>query len=70
MPNRKRTKIVATLGPSSSDKETLKNMIIEGVDVFRVNFSHAEYENVKKTVKLIRALGVEFYKDQSLELVL
>jgi pyruvate kinase len=59
MPNRKRTKIVATLGPSSSDKETLKNMIIEGVDVFRVNFSHAEYENVKKTVKLIRALGVE-----------
>jgi pyruvate kinase len=59
MPNRKRTKIVATLGPSSSDKETLKNMIIEGVDVFRINFSHAEYENVKKTVKLIRALGVE-----------
>lgn len=59
MPHKKRTKIVATLGPSSSNKETLKNMILEGVDVFRINFSHAEYENVKKIVKLIRSIGTE-----------
>jgi len=59
MPNKKRTKIVATLGPSSSNKETLRNMILEGVDVFRINFSHAEYENVKTTIKLIRAIGTE-----------
>jgi len=59
MPHKKRTKIVATLGPSSSNKETLKNMILEGVDVFRINFSHAEYDNVKKTIELIRTLGTE-----------
>ena len=50
MPNQKKTKIVATLGPASSNKETLKNMILEGTDVFRINFSHADYKSVKKTI--------------------
>ena len=39
MPDQKRTKIVATLGPATSEREILKKMIQEGVDVFRVNFS-------------------------------
>ncbi len=59
MPSKKRTKIVATLGPASTNREVLKNMIIEGVDVFRVNFSHASYKNVKKSIAIIRELGVE-----------
>jgi pyruvate kinase len=59
MPNLKRTKIVATLGPSCSDKEILRNMIIEGVDVFRINFSHAEYDIVEKNIAIIRELREE-----------
>ncbi len=59
MPNQKKTKIVATLGPATSTREVLKQMILEGVDVFRVNFSHADYENVKSTISLIRELGEE-----------
>lgn len=59
MPNQKRTKIVATLGPATSDKETIKKMILEGVDVFRINFSHANYDDVKKRIKIIRELGEE-----------
>jgi pyruvate kinase len=59
MPNQKRTKIVATLGPATSDREVLRQMIIEGVDVFRVNFSHADYDNVKKNITTIRELGKE-----------
>ena len=59
MPNQKRTKIVATLGPATSDREILKKMILEGVDVFRVNFSHADYDNVKEVIKTIRELGDE-----------
>ena len=59
MPNKKRTKIVATLGPATSDKATLRKMMQEGVDVFRINFSHADYDNVKKRIKMIRALGKE-----------
>lgn len=59
MSNQKRTKIVATLGPAISSKEILKQMILEGVDVFRVNFSHANYDTVRETIKIIRALSEE-----------
>lgn len=59
MPKKKKTKIVATLGPACSDKETLKNMINAGVDVFRINFSHADYDDVKKRIDTIRELNEE-----------
>ncbi|GEQ84968.1 pyruvate kinase [Patiriisocius marinistellae] len=59
MPNQKKTKIVATLGPATADREILKKMILAGVNVFRVNFSHANYENVKEVIATIRDLGKE-----------
>lgn len=59
MSAQKKTKIVATLGPATRDKKILKRMIIEGVNVFRINFSHANYEEVKKRIKMIRDLGDE-----------
>ena len=54
MPNQKKTKIVATLGPATQDREILKQMILEGVNVFRINFSHADYDNAKEVVATIR----------------
>jgi len=60
MPKRKKTKIVATLGPATGTKEILKKMIEQGVDVFRINFSHADYEDVKERIKMIRELSEEF----------
>src|SRR5690606_34498366 len=59
MPIIKKTKIVATLGPATSSKETLKAMIMAGVDVFRINFSHASYEDVAERIKMIRELNQE-----------
>ena len=59
MPRQKKTKIVATLGPATSKKEVLRDMIHTGVDVFRINFSHADYEDVTERVKMIRALNEE-----------
>ncbi len=56
---RKKTKIVATLGPACSDKTTLLQMIREGVNVFRVNFSHALQENVRQVVNTIREINKE-----------
>ena len=53
----KKTKIVATLGPASSTKETLKAMLDEGANVFRINFSHANYDDVEKRIKMIRELN-------------
>ncbi|MFA9400617.1 MAG: pyruvate kinase [Acidobacteriota bacterium] len=51
----RKTKIVATVGPASWDPSTLVEMIEAGVDVFRLNFSHADQERHRKTVRDIRA---------------
>ena len=60
MPTRKKTKIVATLGPACSSKEVIKKMIDAGVNVFRINFSHADYTDVKERIDIIRGLNYEF----------
>ncbi|WNM19530.1 pyruvate kinase [Flavobacterium capsici] len=60
MPTRKKTKIVATLGPACSSKEVIKDMIEAGVNVFRINFSHADYADVKERIDIIRGLNDEF----------
>ncbi|AXG74002.1 pyruvate kinase [Flavobacterium arcticum] len=60
MPTRKKTKIVATLGPACSTKETIKQMIDAGVNVFRINFSHADYTDVTERIQIIRGLNEEF----------
>ncbi len=60
MPLNKKTKIVATLGPSCSSKEVIKDMVDAGVNVFRINFSHADYTDVKERIDIIRGLNEEF----------
>lgn len=60
MPTNKKTKIVATLGPACSTREVIKDMIDAGVNVFRINFSHADYEDVKERISIIRGLSNEF----------
>lgn len=54
---RKKTKIVATLGPAIDNKEMLEELMVLGVNVFRVNFSHAEYDNVARTIRDIREIN-------------
>ena len=56
---RKKTKIVATLGPATSSKEIIAQMIEEGVNVFRINFSHAEYKEVAQRIKYVREVNEE-----------
>ncbi|MCX7158712.1 MAG: pyruvate kinase [Proteobacteria bacterium] len=51
------TKIVATLGPASSDPEVLEKMIRAGVDVVRLNFSHGTAEDHLKRAQLVKEIG-------------
>jgi pyruvate kinase len=53
----RRTKIVATLGPASSDRMTLERMIEAGLDVVRMNFSHGTAKEHRERVELVRALA-------------
>ena len=59
MPNNNKTKIVATLGPATDTKEILTDLAKNGVNVFRINFSHADYEDVKRKIKIIREINEE-----------
>jgi pyruvate kinase len=57
MPLLKKTKIVATLGPASENKEVLEKMMLAGTNVFRINFSHADHSDVAKRIEIIRELS-------------
>jgi pyruvate kinase len=59
MASTKKTKIVATLGPACDSPEMLEKMSIAGVNVFRINFSHAAHDHVRETVKNIRKMNAK-----------
>lgn len=59
MPNSKKTKIVATLGPAIETKDDVRALAEAGVNVFRINFSHADYDKIKERVKHIREINEE-----------
>ena len=55
----RRVKIIATLGPASADRETVAALLAAGVDVFRINMSHASHDAMRQRVAMIRALEEE-----------
>ena len=59
------TKIVATIGPSSSDYKTIKALFKAGVDVFRLNFSHGTHEDHAERHAIIRQ--IEELRDECME---
>ena len=59
MPINKKTKILATLGPATNTKAILADLVEAGVNVFRINFSHADYDNVKARISDIRDINKE-----------
>lgn len=59
---RKNTKIVATIGPASAEKEILAKMIKNGMNVARLNFSHGEYAWHENIIKTLRELSQEMHR--------
>ena len=55
----KRTKIICTLGPASSSREIMREMILAGMDIARFNFSHGDHEEQKGRVDMIKELREE-----------
>ncbi|MCG8697120.1 MAG: pyruvate kinase [Bacteroidales bacterium] len=54
-----RTNIIATVGPACNNKDVLRKMIYEGVDVFRLNFSHETQESHQRVIEMIKELNEE-----------
>ncbi len=59
--NRNNTKIVATMGPACTNKKVLISMIKAGVNVCRLNFSHADHKTHLETIKLIKEINHELH---------
>ncbi len=57
-----KTKIIATIGPSCSDRETIRQMFNEGIDLCRLNFSHGCHDDHLKVIRNIRVLNEELGK--------
>ena len=58
----KKTKIIATIGPSSDNEKTLEKFITLGVDGMRLNFSHGSHQEHGRTISLIRKTGKKLNK--------
>ena len=52
-----KTKMIATIGPSSKSKDTIKKMIQNGVDVIRINMSHSNFEEARDIILSIREIN-------------
>jgi pyruvate kinase len=55
----RKVKILATLGPASSDKTTIASLYRAGADVFRINMSHARHEDVRRLTTIIREVEAD-----------
>src|SRR5206468_193118 len=61
-PRSRKVKILATLGPASSDPKTIRKLMVAGADAFRINMSHGDQKQKAKLVDAIRALEKEFHR--------
>jgi pyruvate kinase len=61
-PRSRKVKILATLGPASSDAKTIRKLLLAGADAFRINMSHGDQKQKAELVTAIRALEKEFHR--------
>src|SRR2546423_4539929 len=62
----RKTRIICTLGPASERSETIRQMIVEGTDMFRINMSHAKHDWVREIVPRVRAIAAELNRGVAL----
>ncbi|MDY5742502.1 MAG: pyruvate kinase, partial [Lachnospiraceae bacterium] len=55
----KKTKIICTMGPNTNDREMLRRLMLNGMDIARFNFSHGDYEEQGGRIKLLKDLRKE-----------
>jgi pyruvate kinase len=65
-PRSRKVKILATLGPASSDPKTIRKLMLAGADAFRINMSHGDQQSKAKLVEAIRALEKEFHRPSTI----
>lgn len=62
----KKTKVVCTMGPNTNDRELMKKLILNGMDVARFNFSHGDHEEQKSRMDLLKQLREELHTNTAI----
>src|SRR5438270_10395125 len=65
-PRTRKVKILATLGPASSDAKMIRRLLLAGADAFRINMSHGDQKQKAQLVDHIRALEKEFRRPSTI----
>ena len=55
----KKTKIICTMGPNTNNRELLKNLAENGMDIARFNFSHGDHEEQLGRINLLKSISKE-----------
>ena len=63
LPKYRNTKIVCTIGPATSSPERIRDLILAGMDVARINFSHGDHATHRQVLRLIRDISKELGKE-------
>ena len=64
------TKIIATIGPSSYDKEIIREMFNSGMNVVRLNFSHCTHKKALQIIQFVQELNTELDRNKSVNIIL
>jgi pyruvate kinase len=62
----RQTKVIATIGPASESEEMLEQLVIEGVDICRLNMAHAEHEWIEAVTQRIRNVGKRLNREPAI----
>ena len=62
----RQTKVIATIGPATESEEMLEKIILQGVDVCRLNMAHADHEWVREVSHKIRSIGVRLNREPAI----
>ena len=55
----KKTKIVCTMGPNTNDREMMRKLIQNGMNVARFNFSHGDHEELKRNIQTLQSFWIQ-----------
>ena len=65
-PRARKVKILATLGPASSEPAVIRQLLLAGADAFRINMSHGDQADKARLVEIIRGLEKEFRRSTTI----
>ena len=63
----RKTKIICTLGPSTKDEQVLRDLMLNGMSVARINFSHGTHEEHRETIRKVKEIRKQLPTEEQIQ---